>query len=92
MSAPRFPLPMIAMVDVRYQDARVEFLIDAETFFTWDGKISRMTPPWARAELVGWIAIQRERKRLGMPYLTLFEPLRAPSSSHAEAASRPSRS
>lgn len=76
---PPFPLPQVATVSVVYGGGlSIEFLSDADQFFTWKGAVHSSTPQWIRDELVGWIAIQRERKRLKLPYLTFSEPIREP--------------
>ena len=70
-----FTLPPVAIVSIAYEGmtpVQVELITDAEKFF-WEGKLKKSAPDLVRAELLGFISIQRERKRLGLPYLTFDE-------------------
>lgn len=73
-----FAIPPVAILSKTTEGASVEFLMDGEKFF-WEGKLKKSTPESVRQGLLDWICIQRERKRLGLPYLTaeeLTDPIR----------------
>lgn len=72
-----FKLPDLVLVHVDLAEgARIEYVTDLEEFFTWKGELRKATPAWLRREIECWVAIQRERKRLGLEYLSEFEPMR----------------